>query len=1504
MSKSSTATASKIPAVPSKSAWSKGPPQSSSSPRSQSPVPSNSTQPSHLTHSRRPSALGGGVSVKDGISIPRNTAGSSKPGSSVTFGSIDDASAPISSSPAATPAIKAADSVKSFGSVPATTSQINGKPTTTKSSPSTSASSTPTASTPSKLKKFDVAKLFQNPSTAGPAPPPPSDTNSSPSIRPTGLPAQQSPQGQPSGIQPTASSQMSGHSYPAYPQNGMRPSQNGPGNGPGQGGPRSPVYPRQMPNGNGSRPPGTPNGPGPSQMSSGLSSPRLAPMTHNGQPSGLPPQQQPMPQMQMWPGGYYYVDGGGYYQQPAQWYGLPQQMPPGQHQAPPSQNHMSPHPGMPMSPRNQPPSLHGTPTPSHAVLASHPSHPTPLSHHSSSNSISGLSSPPPTPSSAIPPNSARLNTSAAAFVPTSRPSTKITLKNPDGTEMKLENLKNKVVPTTPTPPTSSTPPIGSASPKRRSGVPIRIEAPEDRAKRLAEEQEKEKEKTRLKAEAEQQAKAAKDEEERKAREEKERKEKEEAEKKRKEEEEQERVRKEEEAKEQQRKAEEELKAKLLKEEEDRKRKEEEEAAEREKERLEKEKQERLKKEEEEARVKKEQEEQDAKVAQPETTTLEEIEEGQVLELDGPETATVETKEKPKEPLRITTTPLSPETRRRPGPLDLTGTKNAPAALPSALATARIIDNINAVPYPEGVKSPMVELNVNAKDGKFRYDRDFLLQFMSICKEKPDMLPPLDAIGLEPTDQATYNPMTRGGSGRHRTASTPTPRQFPGSSSGFTKPGYPPMGGFIKPNEGFPANRAISISGASSSSFNGRPPPMQRTPSQGGAGAGSTSGSNRTRSQRGAKREPSKQGGPVGGGGHQNQGSSYNNYNSQQNMSLEPVAPLNPTANRWDRKSVAAVEPDSPALVDRKVKGLLNKLTMEKFDSISDQIIDWANKSEREKDGRTLIQVIRLVFEKATDEAAWSEMYARLCRKMMETISPKVQDDGIKNNEGKPIAGGQLFRKYLLNRCQEDFERGWVAKEATAAAAATKASEDQAAKVASEQEGTEEAALYSEEYYAAQKAKRQGLGLIKFIGELFKLQMLTERIMHECVKKLLGNVENPEEEEIESLCKLLATVGASLDTVKARAHMDVYFSRMKELTKSGNVTSRMQFMLQDLIELRERKWVSRNLVAAPTTIAQIHEAAAKEKAVLDKESYQRQMSMSRGGSKRGGDRGDYANNPDGWAVAGNASSAPRPPPKAGDLSKFGKLSNTTAPMTFGPASVFSGKKEGKKESLSRTNSSQNMFSMLSSNSEANGEASTSKGSRPSSSRKASVDFSQTGLPEAAPQRKRLILAPRSKPAVEETGAPAAANDSEDGSDEEEDSTPEMSEAEATKKIKEDLKEFYSVRNLEEAEVYFTKLPPQHHPTLVEKLLCSALESKDADAVLVAGLFEISSKKGICSIEAFETGFSAVAEMLDDVAIDAPKAPKLMAIMLKGPAFEPDHISRISSKSEENGAALLL
>ena len=430
--------------------------------------------------------------------------------------------------------------------------------------------------------------------------------------------------------------------------------------------------------------------------------------------------------------------------------------------------------------------------------------------------------------------------------------------------------------------------------------------------------------------------------------------------------------------------------------------------------------------------------------------------------------------------------------------------------------------------------------------------------MSVCEERPATLPPLDAIGLEPVDHT--HPMSRGGSGHHRPSNALPPSRQASIGLGFTPSALGKSGAnnlFSMGNFGTMGTTSKLCSGALGMPYTShRLSTIQGTAtSQNGAGAP-------LQKRVHTKRNRIENNMVPGGSGGQGDGSDfYSIMNQMQN--LDPVTPLQASENLWDRNAIQN-DQDSPELVERKVKGLLNKLTTEKFALISDQIIAWANLSENETDGRTLIQVIRLVFEKATDEATRSEMYARLCRKMMEQISINFQNGCIRNPEGKLITGGQLFRKYLLYRCQEEFERRWVAKEATAAAAVTKALEDEAAKATNakiKEDGTDEIVLYSDEHYAAQKAKRQGLGLIKFIGELFKLQMLTERIMHECVKKLLGNVDNPEKEEIESLCTLLATVGSMLDIQKARGHLDVYFSRMKELMKSPNVSPQMQYMLQ-------------------------------------------------------------------------------------------------------------------------------------------------------------------------------------------------------------------------------------------------------------------------------------------------------------------------------------------------------
>ena len=90
-------------------------------------------------------------------------------------------------------------------------------------------------------------------------------------------------------------------------------------------------------------------------------------------------------------------------------------------------------------------------------------------------------------------------------------------------------------------------------------------------------------------------------------------------------------------------------------------------------------------------------------------------------------------------------------------------------------------------------------------------------------------------------------------------------------------------------------------------------------------------------------------------------------------------------------------------------------------------------------------------------------------------------------------------------------------------------------------------------------------------------------------------------------------------------------------------------------------------------------------VAEAQTYQPQLSMSRGRSRRGGDR-NVESGPDGSTTAGG--SIARPQPKAGDLSQLDKISKA-APMVMGANSVFT-KKDPKCDSLSRTSSSSNMF----------------------------------------------------------------------------------------------------------------------------------------------------------------------------------------------------------------------
>ncbi|TRZ00323.1 hypothetical protein DNTS_024132 [Danionella cerebrum] len=239
---------------------------------------------------------------------------------------------------------------------------------------------------------------------------------------------------------------------------------------------------------------------------------------------------------------------------------------------------------------------------------------------------------------------------------------------------------------------------------------------------------------------------------------------------------------------------------------------------------------------------------------------------------------------------------------------------------------------------------------------------------------------------------------------------------------------------------------------------------------------------------------------------------------------------------------------------RRVRSVLNKLTPQMFQQLMKQVTELTIDTEERLKG-----VIDLIFEKAISEPNFSLRV------------PTSDKPGVTVN----------FRKLLLNRCQKEFEKDKDDDEVF---------EQKQKELDAATEGEERQRLTDELQDAKDKARKRSLGNIKFIGELFKLKMLTEPIMHDCIVKLL---KNHDEDSLECLCRLLSTIGKDLDFEKAKPRMDQYFHQMEKIIKEKKTSSRIRFMLQDVLDLRKNTWVPRRGDQGPKTIDQIHKDAEME-----------------------------------------------------------------------------------------------------------------------------------------------------------------------------------------------------------------------------------------------------------------------------------------------------------------------
>ncbi|CAK8692845.1 unnamed protein product [Clavelina lepadiformis] len=275
-------------------------------------------------------------------------------------------------------------------------------------------------------------------------------------------------------------------------------------------------------------------------------------------------------------------------------------------------------------------------------------------------------------------------------------------------------------------------------------------------------------------------------------------------------------------------------------------------------------------------------------------------------------------------------------------------------------------------------------------------------------------------------------------------------------------------------------------------------------------------------------------------------------------------------------STAASSPSGKSeKVLREVRSILNKLTPQKFSPLMQKFQQLPINSEQR-----LREVVDLIFETAINDPMYCEAYANMCRTMSQLRITTPATSGQSQQQTAIVE----FRKVLLTRCQREFEKDRQDEEVLSK---LRQKLEEATTLETKQQCKEKLEV------AETKERRRMLGNIRFIGELFKLKMLTESIMHNCVMSLF---KGRNDESLESLCRLLTSIGKDLDHVKGKPRMDQYFQQIDKVIREKKTSSRVRFTLQDVVDLRKSNWVPKAVQAlVPKTIDQIHaDVKAKKK----------------------------------------------------------------------------------------------------------------------------------------------------------------------------------------------------------------------------------------------------------------------------------------------------------------------
>lgn len=201
-----------------------------------------------------------------------------------------------------------------------------------------------------------------------------------------------------------------------------------------------------------------------------------------------------------------------------------------------------------------------------------------------------------------------------------------------------------------------------------------------------------------------------------------------------------------------------------------------------------------------------------------------------------------------------------------------------------------------------------------------------------------------------------------------------------------------------------------------------------------------------------------------------------------------------------------------------MRGILNKININNFDKLIEELMT-LNISTSDH----LKELANIIFNKSICEQKFNKIYAKLCSKLLPYYI-EIENDKV------------YFRTFLLDKCQELFEN------------------------------------YTSQTDPENINSEKVLGCMAFLGELYNCDILTNVILTNCLMILITNTTKKYAYTIESLCKLMLSVGKEF-CKKDKHHAVICLKKIEEILKLPDIKIRDKFMVEDLIDKKNKeKWI--------------------------------------------------------------------------------------------------------------------------------------------------------------------------------------------------------------------------------------------------------------------------------------------------------------------------------------------